>query len=91
MSEEILIQPSFDSLTEKLDNTATYEDWLIIQEYIDELRKENRKLKQTLNEIKDYIKNTTTMIIVGKPMKLSEETSGKDILQIIEKVLGSDK
>ena len=45
-------------ITEKLDNTATYENWLIIQEYIDraqqkveQLEKENEKLKHKLNDI----------------------------------------
>ena len=47
-----------------------------------------KELKQALIDIREYIKNTTTMIVVGKPMKLSEETSGKDILQIIDKYLG---
>lgn len=51
MSEEILLQPSFDKLTEKLDNTQEYEDWLIIQEYIDKLREENKQLKEKLKAV----------------------------------------
>ena len=35
-------------ITESLDNTATYENWLIIQEYIDILIKENKQLKEQL-------------------------------------------
>lgn len=71
MSEEILLQPSFDKLTKKLDNTQEYEDWLLIQEYIDRIRKENKHLKQrlyflatdnfnlarTLNDIRTIINN----------------------------------
>lgn len=48
MSDEILLQPYFDKLTEKLDNSSEYEDWLIIQEYIDGIRRENKNLKQEL-------------------------------------------
>lgn len=43
-------------ITEKLDNTATYENWLIIQEYIDraqqkveQLEKENEHLRTQVN------------------------------------------
>ena len=71
MSDEILLQPSFDKLTEKLDNTSEYEDWLIIQEYMDSLREEKKYLKQrlyflatnnfnlarTLNDIRTIINN----------------------------------
>ena len=35
-------------ITEKLDNTAEYESWLIIQEYIDRCQQENQKLKKQL-------------------------------------------
>lgn len=71
MNDEILLQPSFDKLTEKLDNTSEYEDWLLIQEYIDRLREEKKYLKQrlyflatdnfnlarTLNDIRTIINN----------------------------------
>ncbi len=40
---------------------------------------------EKINEIKEYINNTTTMIVSGKAMKLSEEISGRDILEIIER------
>ncbi len=61
-----------------------------ITDFMRNMEQENTNLKQALNEIREYINNTTTMIVVGKPLKLSEETSGKDILQIIDKVLGDD-
>ena len=35
-------------IAESLDNTITYENWLIIQEYIDILIKENKQLKEQL-------------------------------------------
>lgn len=34
-------------ITEKLDNTSTYESWLIIQEYIDRQQQENKELSKT--------------------------------------------
>ncbi len=40
---------------------------------------------EKINEIKEYINNTTTMIVSGKAMKLSEEIFGRDILKIIER------
>ena len=55
---------------------------------IELLEKEVNSFKQALNEIREYINNTTTMVVVGKPLKLKDETSGQDILQIIDKVLG---
>lgn len=35
-------------ITEKLDNTAEYEIWLIIQEYVDRCQQENQELKKQL-------------------------------------------
>lgn len=40
-------------ITEKLDNTASYKNWLIIQEYIDILIKENQQLKEQYCERTD--------------------------------------
>ena len=42
-------------ITKKLDNTASYESWLIIQEYIDILIKENQQLKENWNKLKQYL------------------------------------
>ena len=42
-------------ITEKLDNTASYERWLIIQEYIDILIKENQQLEEKENQQKEFI------------------------------------
>ena len=37
-------------ITEKLDNTATYESWLIIQEYVDRCQERNQKHKEAINK-----------------------------------------
>ena len=42
-------------ITEKLDNTSTYESWLIIQEYIDRCQQENQKYKEVIDNIKKII------------------------------------
>lgn len=42
-------------ITEKLDNTSTYESWLIIQEYIDRQQQENKKLRATTKKQKEVI------------------------------------
>lgn len=97
MSEEILLQPSFSKLTEKLDNTQEYEDWLLIQDYIDEIRLEIHNYKQTLNEIREYInKNTDSNPIENLTYKLfiykkEEYEFIEDILEIIDKALGDEE
>ena len=40
-------------ITEKLDNTSTYESWLIIQEYIDRCQQENQKYKEVIDKLKE--------------------------------------
>ena len=42
-----------------LDNTATYESWLCIDTYIEQLQQENKELKKQYSKLEDkYIKNT---------------------------------
>lgn len=40
-------------ITEKLDNTATYESWLIIQEYVDRCQERNQKHKEAIDKLKE--------------------------------------
>lgn len=40
----------------KLDNTSTYESWLIIDTYIESLEKENQELKKQLEENQNPLK-----------------------------------
>jgi len=41
----------------KLDNTSTYESWLIVDSYLGQLEKENQELKKQLEELEeDYFK-----------------------------------
>ena len=53
MSEEI--KQKCDNLTEKLDNTAEIDDWLDIQEYLEELLDDNEYLKDEINELKQEL------------------------------------
>lgn len=45
-------------ITEKLDNTSTYESWLIIQEYIDRCQQEKQSLKDRIEKAIEYIENS---------------------------------
>lgn len=49
-------------ITEKLDNTATYESWLIIQEYVDRCQERNQKYKEAINKA---IKRLQFLIDIG--------------------------
>lgn len=62
MREETLLQLSFDTLTEKLDNTQEYEDWLLVQEYIDRLRGENQQLKEQLKQRDEVIDEAASFV-----------------------------
>lgn len=53
MSEEI--KQKCDNLTEKLDNTAEIDDWLDIQEYLEELLDDNEYLKDEIKELKQEL------------------------------------
>lgn len=44
-------------ITEKLDNTATYESWLIIQEYVDRCQEKNKKYKEVIEKAINFINN----------------------------------
>ncbi|MCI6191216.1 MAG: hypothetical protein MR691_15025 [Clostridium sp.] len=49
-------------ITEKLDNTSTYESWLIIQEYIDRCQQENQKYKEIIDKAIEYIEKLNRII-----------------------------
>ena len=49
-------------ITEKLDNTATYESWLIIQEYVDRCQEKNKKYKEVIDKA---IKKMQLLIVIG--------------------------
>lgn len=42
-------------ITEKLDNTAEYESWLIIQEYIDFVQQKYERYKETVDRLIDKL------------------------------------
>lgn len=42
-------------ITDKLDNTATYESWLIIQEYVDRCQEKNKKYKEVIDKLNESI------------------------------------
>lgn len=67
-------------ITEKLDNTASYERWLIIQEYIDILIKENQQLKE------QYCERTDCSGRIGNSKKVEElEKENQQLKDIISR------
>lgn len=66
-------------ITEKLDNTATYESWLIIQEYVDRCQEKNKKYKEVIDKAKNKL---TTMFANGNENKILD-----DLLEL-SKILG---
>lgn len=66
-------------ITKKLDNTAEYENWLIIQDYID-------SFKQALNKIKTNIEDCKKLM----PHEFDWGEQIDNILEEIDKVLGED-
>lgn len=66
-------------ITEKLDNTATYESWLIIQEYVDRCQEKNKKYKEVIDKTKNKL---TTMFANGNENKILD-----DLLEL-SKILG---
>ncbi len=80
-------------ITEKLDNTASYKNWLIIQEYIDILIKENQQLKEQLQQKEDIINKANTYVIenaniylnfMGNKVGFFKENDGKTPIELLE-------
>ena len=59
-------------ITEKLDNTSTYESWLIIQEYIDRCQQENKQLKEHIEKYEHYCKTTGIEELMKENKKYKE-------------------
>lgn len=74
-----------DEITEKLDNTASYERWLIIQEYIDILIKENQQLKENNQALQEEIAKTWAKLdkkekIIDKAREYINKTKYSDLV-----------
>lgn len=55
--QELELANARANIVMKLDNTSTYESWLIIDTHLEQLEKENQELKeQNKKEFADYIK-----------------------------------
>lgn len=58
--------------------------------YVDKLEKENQQLKEVIEEIREYIKNSSDMSVVNNysfPDKpVIDKRAKKDLLQILDKV-----
>lgn len=81
MTKEILeFEEYYSSFDKYYKKGGTYE---MPSEIFSNLIVENQRLKQALDEIKNYINTTDTFVINNIVHKLKDEHSGKDILQII--------
>lgn len=72
-------------ITKKLDNTASYEIWLIIQEYIDILIKENQQLKENNQALQEEIAKTWAKLdkkekIIDKAREYINKTKYSDLV-----------
>lgn len=65
-------------ITEKLDNTATFESWLIIQEYVDRCQEKNKKYKEVIDKAIAYIQETDCVTW--------DNSSHEDLLNILKEV-----
>lgn len=45
------------NITEFTDNTCYYEDWLVIQQYVDDWLDEIDRLNNVINELEDFVKD----------------------------------
>ncbi|MCI9434742.1 MAG: hypothetical protein HFI86_05690 [Bacilli bacterium] len=60
------------NITLKLDNTAEYEDWLTIQDYIDELIADKEHLKEEIKSLKQNIEDNYRPIPISEQVGISD-------------------
>jgi len=70
MSEDI--KKMCGNITLKLDNTAEYEDWLMIQDYIDELIADKEHLEEEIKNLKQDIEDNYRPIPVAEQAGISD-------------------
>ena len=71
-------------ITEKLDNTAEYENWLIIQDYIEQEHKKYINQKKVLDKIKELINHYAVENEDYSKIYNQEETEIMKLLEEIE-------
>lgn len=81
----------------KLDNTSTYESWLIIDTYLEQLEKENQELKKQqkgfIKYMNDIIKDLETEDVDDEEMKgylIQRIDTFKEILQKYKSIIGGE-
>ena len=75
-------------ITEKLDNTAVYENWLIIQEYIDRAQQKVEQLESIRKEAIELLKKCGIVDEKGNFNAYLDTIELKELLNILNK--GSD-
>ena len=80
------------NITMFTDNTSFYEDWLVIQQYVDDwldeidnLQQEKTQLKSVLKEIREYVKKKLELFPNGLSTPHFEKNILDELLEIIDK------
>lgn len=88
--QELELANARANIVMKLDNTSTYESWLIIDTYLERLEKENQELKKQLEECKNLLDkglfNASFPYRTGfdKGYKAGKETQQKEFVKYLE-------
>lgn len=70
MSEDI--KKLCGNITLKLDNTAQYEDWLIVQDYIDELIADKEHLEEEIKNLRQDMEDNYRPIPIAEQVGISD-------------------
>lgn len=70
MNDEI--KKACGNLTLKLDNTAEYEDWLMIQSFIDEIIADKEHLEEELRDLKQDLEDNYRPIPISEQVGISD-------------------
>lgn len=66
------IKKSCGNITLKLDNTAQYEDWLIVQDYIDELIADKEHLEEEIKNLRQDMEDNYRPIPIAEQVGISD-------------------
>lgn len=70
MSEDI--KKACGRITEKIDNTVEYEDWLMIQDFIDEIIANKEHLEEELKDLKQDLEDNYRPIPIAEQVGIND-------------------
>lgn len=89
--QKMVEKATINCFKELADNPKGFFEKYELQSKYNNVLKENTNLKQALNEIREYVNNHRLFDnLTEEPYYLKERTSGRSILQIIDKALGDE-